>query len=63
MRFTPMSTSWLNMVERFFHDITFNRLCHGVFTSVREGVSAADILTKVIRTNRRSSSNQNATLH
>jgi transposase len=40
MHFTPTSASWLNMVERFFRDITVNRLRRGVFTSVAELVSA-----------------------
>ena len=34
--FTPTSASWLNMVERFFRDITTERLRRGVFTSVSE---------------------------
>ena len=36
MHFTPTSASWLNMVERFFRDITTERLRRGVFTSVGE---------------------------
>jgi transposase len=36
MHFTPTSASWLNMVERFFRDITTERLRRGVFTSVSE---------------------------
>ena len=32
--FTPTGSSWLNMVERFFRDLTTNRLRRGVFTSV-----------------------------
>jgi hypothetical protein len=36
MHFTPTSASWLNMVERFFRDISENRLRRGVFTSVPE---------------------------
>ena len=36
MHFTPTSASWLNMVERFFRDITTDRLRPGVFTSVSE---------------------------
>lgn len=36
MHFTPTSASWLNMVERFFRDITTDRLRRGVFTSVGE---------------------------
>ena len=34
--FTPTSASWLNMVERFFRDLTVNRLRRGVFRSVAE---------------------------
>jgi transposase len=34
--FTPTSSSWLNMVERFFRDLTQNQLRRGVFTSVEE---------------------------
>ena len=36
MHFTPTSASWLNMVERFFRDITDKRLRCGVITSVPE---------------------------
>ena len=36
MHFTPTSSSWLNMVERFFRDITDKRIRRGVFTSVAE---------------------------
>ncbi len=42
MHFTPTSASWLNMVERFFRDISENRLRPGVFTSVPELVAAID---------------------
>ena len=42
MHFTPTSASWLNMVDRFFRDITVNRLRRGVFTSVPELVMAID---------------------
>mgnify|MGYP003418829076 len=42
MHFTPTSASWLNMVERFFCDITTERLRRGVFTSVPELVAAID---------------------
>ena len=42
MHFTPTSASWLNMVERFFRDITVNRLRRGVFTSVPELIGAID---------------------
>jgi transposase len=42
MHFTPTSASWLNMVERFFRDISENRLRRGVFCSVPELVAAID---------------------
>ena len=34
IHFTPSSSSWFNMVERFFRDITDKRIRHGVFTSM-----------------------------
>jgi transposase len=34
--FIPTSSSWLNLVERFFRDITDRRIRRGVFRSVRE---------------------------
>jgi len=40
--FTPTSASWLNMIERFFRDLTVNRLKRGVFCSVDELISAID---------------------
>ena len=36
MHFTPTSSSWLNMVERFFRDITDKSIRRGVFTSVSD---------------------------
>jgi transposase len=36
MHFTPTSASWLNMVERFFRDISENRIRRDSFTSVTE---------------------------
>ena len=36
LHFTPTSASWLNMVERFFRDLTTEQLRRGVFTSVPE---------------------------
>lgn len=42
MHFTPTSASWLNMVERFFRDITTERLRRGVFTSVPELIDTID---------------------
>jgi transposase len=40
--FTPTSSSWLNMVERFFRDLTHNRLRRGVFRDVEELTTAID---------------------
>jgi hypothetical protein len=34
MHFTPTSASWLNMVERFFRDLTEKQLRRGAFRSV-----------------------------
>lgn len=34
--FTPTSASWLNMVERFFRDLSEHRIRRGVFKSVAE---------------------------
>lgn len=42
VHFTPTSASWLNMVERFFRDISEQRLRRGVFTSVPELEVAID---------------------
>jgi transposase len=36
VHFTPTSCSWLNMVERFFRDLTEKRLRRGVFRNVEE---------------------------
>lgn len=36
LHFTPTSSSWLNLVERFFRDITVDCIRDGSFTSVRE---------------------------
>jgi transposase len=40
VHFTPTSASWLNMVERFFRDLTCNRLRRGVFRSVGDLIEA-----------------------
>jgi len=40
VHFTPTSSSWLNMVERFFRDLTHNRLRRGVFRDVEELITA-----------------------
>jgi transposase len=36
MHFTPTSASWLNMVERFFSELTTKRIRRGVFQSVKD---------------------------
>ena len=38
--FTPTSSSWLNMVERFFRDLTQKRLRRGAFRDVEELIMA-----------------------
>lgn len=42
VHFTPTSSSWLNMVERFFRDLTQHRLKRGVFRDVEELINALD---------------------
>ncbi len=36
VHFTPTSASWLNMVERFFRDLTQNRLRRGIFRDLED---------------------------
>lgn len=40
IHFTPTSSSWLNVIERWFRDITQNRIRNGVFKSVEQLVQA-----------------------
>jgi len=40
MHFTPTSSSWLNVIERWFREITQNRIRNGVFRSVAELIQA-----------------------
>ncbi len=40
VHFTPTSASWLNMVERFFRNLTTDRLRRGVFHSVPDLIQA-----------------------
>ena len=42
LHFTPTSASWLNMVERFFRDLTTKRLRRGVFKSLPALVAAIE---------------------
>lgn len=43
LHFTPTSSSWLNLVEGWFAQLTNKRLKHGVFTSVAELTDAIDV--------------------
>jgi transposase len=40
MHFTPTSSSWLNLIERWFREITDKRIRRGVFRSVPELIDA-----------------------
>jgi transposase len=40
LHFTPTSSSWLNMVERWFREITDKRIRRGTFCSVRDLIEA-----------------------
>lgn len=42
LHFVPTSSSWLNMVERWFRDLTTKRLKRGSFTSVPELIAAIE---------------------
>ena len=42
MHFPPNSSSWLNLVERFFGELTQKRIRRGVFRSVLELEDAID---------------------
>ena len=42
LHFIPTSSSWLNMVERWFREITDKRIRRGVFRSVPELIAAID---------------------
>jgi transposase len=40
IHFTPTSSSWLNLIERWFRDLTQKRIRRGTFRSVREVIDA-----------------------
>ena len=40
VHFTPTSASWLNMIERFFRDLTANRIRRGVFQDLEQLIMA-----------------------
>ncbi len=43
LHFTPTSSSWLNLVKRWFKEVTDRRLRRGTFTSVGDLIDAIDI--------------------
>jgi len=42
LHFTPTSSSWLNLVERWFREITDKAIRRGVFASVPELIAAIE---------------------
>jgi transposase len=46
LHYTPTSASWLNLVERWFKELTDKRLRRGVFTSVKELTDAIELWVK-----------------
>jgi transposase len=40
LRFTPTSASWLNMIERFFRDLTTNQIRRGIFQDLEQLITA-----------------------
>ena len=42
MHFVPTSSSWMNLVERFFRDLTVDCVRDGSFTSVAELVASME---------------------
>ncbi|MCA1697239.1 MAG: IS630 family transposase, partial [Actinobacteria bacterium] len=47
MHFTPTSSSWLNLVERWFRELTDKRIRRGVFRSVPELIAAIEEYLRV----------------
>jgi hypothetical protein len=45
--FTPTSSSWLNLVERWFSEITRKRIRRGVFCSAADLVSAIEEFIRI----------------
>jgi transposase len=46
LHFTPTSSSWVNLVERWFNELTERRLRRGVFNSVASLIEAIEIWTE-----------------
>ena len=42
LHFIPTSSSWLNLIERWFRELTSKRIRHGVFHSVPDLIAAID---------------------
>ena len=40
VHFTPTSASWLNMIERFFRDLTDKRIRRGIFQDLEQLIMA-----------------------
>ena len=51
LHFTPTSSSWLNMVERFFGKLTDKAIRRGVFHSVPDLITAIDAYLAATNTN------------
>jgi transposase len=47
LHFTPTSSSWLNLIERWFGHLTAKRLKRGVFRSVDDLINAIDEFIEV----------------
>ncbi len=47
LHFTPTSSSWLNLVERWFRTITDNTIRRGAFASVRELISVIEAYLEI----------------
>lgn len=46
IHYTPTSSSWLNIIERWFREITHHRIRNGVFRSVQELIQAIEDFIK-----------------
>ena len=51
LHFTPTSASWLNLVERWFREITTKRIRRGMFHSVDDLVAAIDAYLRATNKN------------
>jgi hypothetical protein len=49
MHFTPTSSSWLNLVERFFADLTGDVIRAGSFASVKDWCTISRRISKIKR--------------